>query len=402
MEIRPILSAMLRNKTGAFLIAAQIAVTLAIVVNCMHMIHSRLKQINRETGMDTENIVTVRTASLLEDFDSVTAVQRDRERLLSIPGVTAVTPISQFPLSGSGSNEGFRGDPDPESPRTGANYYYVDEHAIEALGVKLIEGRNFTPAEVQWAKDEREMSQFPKQVIITKALANKVFEDGNALGKSIYNNLGNAAEVIGIIELMQGAWVSWDGLEQVMLQPKVSHRKSPRYLMRTEPGAAAGIAPLVEEAWSDDRSRLVSGVDLLSELKERSYSDDSSLAKLLTIVIGLLLAVTALGIVGLASFSVRQRTKQIGTRRAIGARKFHILRYFLTENWLVTTIGVVVGTGLAIGLNLALVNAFEMEKLDMVYVPVGILGLWALGLLAVLGPARKASTISPAIATRTV
>jgi putative ABC transport system permease protein len=116
----------------------------------------------------------------------------------------------------------------------------------------------------------------------------------------------------------------------------------------------------------------------------------------------LLVIITALGIIGLASFTVKTRTKQIGTRRAVGARKIDIIRYFLLENWLMTSFGVVAGIGLAMLLNGALVIWFSMDMLNLFYVPMGILGLWALGLLSVLGPARRAAAIPPAVATRTV
>jgi len=112
--------------------------------------------------------------------------------------------------------------------------------------------------------------------------------------------------------------------------------------------------------------------------------------------------VTGVGIVGLASFSVRQRIKQIGTRRAIGARRRDIVRYFVLENLMITTVGVALGALLTLAVNYLLVVNFELERLDPVYVPAGILALWLLGLLAVAGPARKASSISPAIATRTI
>jgi putative ABC transport system permease protein len=129
---------------------------------------------------------------------------------------------------------------------------------------------------------------------------------------------------------------------------------------------------------------------------------DRGMAILLSVVVGLMIVVTAVGIVGLASFSVRQRVKQIGTRRAVGARRRAIVRYFLVENWLITTAGVVVGTALTVALNYWLVTSYELERLDPLYLPVGIVGLWLVGLAAVAWPARRAAAISPAVATRTV
>jgi len=114
------------------------------------------------------------------------------------------------------------------------------------------------------------------------------------------------------------------------------------------------------------------------------------------------LSITALGIVGLASFSVSQRTKQIGTRRALGARRRDILHYFMTENWLITSMGTILGSVFAVALNFWLVNLYDLPAISWYYIPVGVVCLWALGLLAVLGPAFRASAISPSIATRSV
>ena len=115
-----------------------------------------------------------------------------------------------------------------------------------------------------------------------------------------------------------------------------------------------------------------------------------------------LLVVTALGIVGLASFWVQQRTKQIGVRRALGATRGQILRYFQTENFLLATLGIVIGMMLAYGINQLLMGKYELPRLPALYLPIGAVVLWLLGQVAVFGPARRAAAVPPAVATRTV
>jgi putative ABC transport system permease protein len=119
-------------------------------------------------------------------------------------------------------------------------------------------------------------------------------------------------------------------------------------------------------------------------------------------VIVALLGVTALGIVGLASFWVAQRRKQIGVRRALGATRGDILHYFQTENFLIVTLGIVLGMVLAFGLNLLLMQHYELPRLPFWYLPVGAVALWALGQLAVLAPALRAAAVPPVVATRSV
>jgi putative ABC transport system permease protein len=140
----------------------------------------------------------------------------------------------------------------------------------------------------------------------------------------------------------------------------------------------------------------------LEAYRDHIYGDDRAMAVVLLVVIALILAITALGIVALASFSVSQRTRQIGTRRALGARRRDIVSYFMTENSLITLFGVVLGSALAVGLNYWLVDLYSLPPIAWYYLPLGILCLWGLGLLAVLGPALRAAAISPAIATRNV
>jgi putative ABC transport system permease protein len=99
---------------------------------------------------------------------------------------------------------------------------------------------------------------------------------------------------------------------------------------------------------------------------------------------------------------VQQRTKQIGVRRALGATRGQILRYFQTENFLLATLGIVIGMMLAYGINQLLMGKYELPRLPAIYLPIGAVVLWLLGQLAVFGPARRASAVPPAVATRTV
>jgi putative ABC transport system permease protein len=135
---------------------------------------------------------------------------------------------------------------------------------------------------------------------------------------------------------------------------------------------------------------------------DRSYRADSRMVAFLSVLIGLMVTITALGIVGLASFHVSVRRKQIGTRRAVGARRVDIIRYFMLENWLLTTGGVVVGSVLAFVFGQWLSSAYSLPRLPPMYVVGGVVVLWILGQLAAFLPARRAAAIPPAIATRTV
>lgn len=400
MEFGPIFRAMLRNKTGPILIALQIALTLAVLVNAVFIIQKRMEKISRPTGMDIENIISVVSSGIGQDFDGQAAVRGDLEALEAIPGVVAASSSQHVPLSGSGWGTELKASPDPDAPRINAAQYFMNAHAIEALGVTLESGRGFTEDDVIYPED---YNTPPDSLILTRAYADALFPDGDALGSAVYDGLNRPRTVIGIVEHMHGAWVGWDKLENVILLPLVPPGTSSYYIIRTELGQRDRLMPLVEETLRrvNDR-RIVRDIRTHSEIKAKSYMADRGMALLLAVVVALMVLVTAVGIVGLASFAVRQRVKQIGTRRAIGARRGAIVRYFMVENWLITTGGVILGTAFTLGVNYWLVTSYELERLDPVYVPLGIVALWALGLAAVAWPARKAAGISPAVATRTI
>lgn len=400
METGPILRATLRNKTGPILIGIQIALTLAVLVNAVFIIQQRIEKITRPTGMDVENIITVFSSGLGEDYDGQENVRRDIPALEAIPGVIAATSTGQIPLSGSGWGTELKASPDEDAPRVNSAQFFVNSHGLETLGVTLESGRDFTDDDIHYAES---FNDPPDTLIITRAYADELFPEGGALGGTVYDGLNRPRTVIGILERMHGSWVGWDKLENVMLVPTVMPWPGMIYIIRTEPGMRDRVMPQVEETLlKTNPQRIPRDLRTLSDIKNKSYLGDRGMAILLSVVVALMVAVTAVGIIGLASFAVRQRIKQIGTRRAVGARRRAIVRYFMVENWLITTAGVILGTVLALAINYWLVTSYDLERLNPIYIPVGILSLWALGLLAVAWPARKAAAISPAIATRTI
>jgi putative ABC transport system permease protein len=174
-----------------------------------------------------------------------------------------------------------------------------------------------------------------------------------------------------------------------------------RYVVRTEPGQRDRLVAEVEELLAtSNKYRIIQAVQTMEEVRRQSYLSDSAMIKMLGFIVTLLIIITGLGIVGLASFNVSRRTRQIGIRRALGATKTQVVNHFQLENLLVSGAGIVLGAALAIGLNLYMVNAFSLEPMAWYVVPAAMLAMWLVGQLAVLGPARRASQVSPAIATR--
>ena len=401
MELRPILSAMLRNKTGAILVGLQIALTLAVVANAVFIIMQRVEKIGRPPGFDSDNLIFVQSYGFGPNYNQRDTVERDLQVLRALPGVVSVSPINGIPLSGGGSATNLGSAPTREKVTVNVNYYETDEHGVESLGVKLAEGRNFTQGEVQYNPDPAS-SDFVPFVILNKDAARAIFGTEHAVGKTIHT-LQYSAVVIGVMENMLGAWVGWDKLTQVMLMPRIPSGPLARYVVRAEPGQRDALMSQIEQKLSGSNpNRAITYVRSHTQIKEKSYRADSRMVAFLSVLIGLMVSVTALGIVGLASFHVNVRRKQIGTRRAVGARRIDIIRYFMLENWLLTTGGVVAGSVLAFAFGQWLSSAYSLPRLPPMYVVSGVVLLWILGQLAAFLPARRAASIPPAIATRTV
>jgi len=401
MEFQPIMRALWRNRTGAILVALQIALALAIVVNSVYIIVQRLEHIGRDPGLNVADTFTVFFAPVGSSFNPEVAMREDIEALRALPGVIDASRINAIPLSGSGSSTGYYTEPEEKGREAQGNYYEVDEHGVNTLGVRILEGRNFDASVVRRLPDNS--SEFVPELILTKTIAKELFPEGSALNKTVYDGLGQPARVVGVLEKMHGSWVRWDKLDNVVLHPVLTSERFASYLVRAEPGRRDALMRLAEDKLSAmDNGRIILKVESVEELAARSYADDRAMAVYLSVVVGLLLAISALGIFGLAAFNVSTRTKQIGTRRAVGARRFDIVRYFLVENWVITTTGVLAGCVLALVLGYWLSTMFELPRLELYYLVAGVAVLWTVGLAAALWPARRAARVSPAVATRTV
>jgi putative ABC transport system permease protein len=402
-DIGPIFRALLHNKLGALLIALQIALTLAIVTNAVFIIQERAADIARPTGLDEPNTGLIITTLFDTSLDQMQVMRDDLEALRSIPGVIAAIPTNSVPASGSGWGDGLYVDPEqPSNESVSFGNFMVDEQGLEAFGLELVSGRNFAPEDmVSMSLVE---SPDSRVILVSQALADVLFPDGDALGKTVFNEVGGKKplQIVGIYDHMQKAWPTSTDIDQTALQPIYTLFGGAMYVLRAEPGQLSRVMIEAEEYLSENRSRVIDRVRTFAEQKRRTYAGDIAMVKLLTAVIVALGAITALGIIGLAWFSVTQRRKQIGTRRALGATRWDVVRYFMVEIGMISGIGLVIGVIGTVALNWFLDTNYEVGRMPLWYLPIGVAALWLLGQPAVLVPARRASNIPPALATRSV
>ena len=410
MEIKPVLTALRRHKAGTVLVVLQIALTLAIVCNALFIIHERLQHLSAATGVDEANLFVISNqwAGEQKSKQQIDAqVRTDLAALRQLPAVLDASPSNSYPLRGGGWDNVVGLTPDQVQPTSDAAVYLGDEHLLDALGVKLVAGRNFRADEIGTLGLREELH--PPQVIVTRALAQRLYPDGSALGKPLYSMSSTPSTIIGIVDRLQTQVVDdWQlaYAYQSMIWPlRQDWPSGLYYIVRARPGqidAAMREAPKALFALDDQRIIDPSDGGSFAEIRQRAYDSDRGMAILMGTICCVLLVITAAGIVGLTSFWVGQRRKQIGVRRALGARQRDILSYFLTENLLISGCGVVLGLILAVSLNLWLVFRLGAQPISPAYLGAGMVLLLLLGQGAVLAPALRASRVSPVEATRSV
>ncbi len=412
MNIRPILSTLLRHKTAATLIILEIALSCAIICNALFLIGTRVTQINEVSGLAENQLVRIQLTGIGTDDNADAQTKSDLAVLRALPGVKNATVINQVPFVNSSWNSGITMHKDQKQSTLNASIYMADDAFIDTLGLKLAAGRNFTADEyldysVINAPGYDGDGNIPA-AIITRSMADKLFPDGNAVGKSFYTWGDNPTRVVGVVDHLvrpsqQGGP---EGHEYSMVFPlRSAYTLGGNYVIRTDPDRRAEVLKSAVAALrgnGPERIIIDENTKTMEALRGEYYQRQRSMVWLLSGVIIALLVVTALGIVGLASFWVQQRTKQIGVRRALGATRGQILRYFQTENFLLATVGIVLGMVLAYGINQLLMSKYELPRLPLVYLPVGAAVLWLLGQVAVFWPARRAAAVPPAVATRSV
>ncbi|HET6554958.1 MAG TPA: FtsX-like permease family protein [Dyella sp.] len=407
MDILPILSTLRRHKITAFLVIIEIALTCAIVCNAVFIINQRLDRMNMASGVDEHRLLHVALADIGASKDQKARMLEDVAALRQLPGVKEVASLNEVPFGNSSWNSGIKLDPKQRVSTLNATTYY-GENVVNALGLQLIAGRDLRPEEYMDFDDvvrgaaAKDAKAIPKFVIITQNLANRLWPGQQALGKQIWLS-EYPLTVVGIVKELVRPSI-WDDAAKSYSMIFPIRLAQGQYVIRTntpqdrERVLAAAVAKLKEI----NPHRVVLKKHILDDMRHEFFQNDRAMAGLLVGVCIALLVVTALGIVGLGSFWVAQRRRQIGVRRALGATRRNILHYFQTENFLLATIGIVVGMVLAYGINLLLMVHYELPRLPMIYFPVGALSLWVIGQLAVLGPAMRAAAVPPVVATRSV
>ena len=424
MQIRPIIATLRKHRLTATLLALQVAFTCAIVCNAVFLIVQRVDRITVPSGLDegSLSVVTVDDLQVKAGSEALSLHKADVAALRRLPGVESAAIISNVPFSQSWHSSGGCTSLDAvqavkkahsiDVPGcASADVYTGGPGMLRTLGVKLVAGRDFRADEYLPGKTDGPVD-FPA-IIVTRAFAERLYpaHPDHVVGRVVYYGgngimLGHGTPIVGVVAHLHCANFGNTGSDdQSVLLPVEPIGGRGKFALRSKPSDRARVikeasAALVKQ--KPDRQLSASDAQTYAHIRSDYFRRDATMVDLLLAAVLGLSFVTALGITGLASFWVQQRTRTIGIRRAIGATRGDILRYFQTENFMIVTFGVLVGVALAIGLNLLLMEHYELPRLPLWYLPVGAVVLWVLGQLAVLAPALRASRVPPVVATRSV
>ncbi len=404
MEIRPILTSLRKHRIPALLIVVEIALACAVLCNAVFMISQRIADIHLPDAIDEQGL-SIAYVNGNDPKLAASDIPRDLAYLRGIAGVHAVAAVNSLPLSRSDWGTTLSTTPDQQLSATSnlnVSEYLYSAGGEKALGLRLLQGRWFTADE--YANSTLGDSFMPSThvMLVTHSLATRLWPQQSPLGKYVYIDkfsymvIGIVADVLRPSKHMDGG----NSFYYSAFFPLSESQGLNFYVMRSAPQDRQRIVRESVEGLGKLAPASVVKGGTFSEMRDRYFADTRSMAWMLVLVCVVMLAVTAFGIVGLTSFWVGQRRRQIGIRRAIGATRGHILSYFRTENFLLSSAGVGLGMALAYGINVYLMQHYEMQRMPWFYLPGSALALWLLGQLAVLGPALRAAAVPPVVATR--
>jgi len=402
VNVPPLFSALRRNPAGALLVLAQIAITLAVLCNAASIVAHAIARMDRPAGFDTRDTFVIDVEPLSHRFNISSAERVDLAYLRALPDVAAATVTNGRPLTRDGSFTQLGRTPGSGGAQVETSMLPMDEQGLSSLGVPLVAGRNFRADEIV-ADSATGAPKRSAEIIVSESLARALFPHGQALGSTVYDGGTDPLTIIGISRDFMGPQTGQPaynvylapqtsgryGLYELLVRARagkrdVALRNASRHIAATHPDAAVAF------------------IQTLADAQRQFDADSRNMTIFLCAVTALMIAVCCLGMFGLTAFNVNSRIRQIGVRRAVGARKRDIVAQFVAESALILGGGAVLGSVLALALGQWLSDHYGEPRLDLAYVLAGIASLWAAGQLAAWQPARRAASVPPSVATRTV
>jgi putative ABC transport system permease protein len=387
-----------RSRLRHALVASEVALALVVLCGAGLMIASLSRLLGVDPGFDPKNVLTMQMSLPQEDLyngppGNPRFCQEMDQHISAIPGVVAAGAVAHLPMQG-GAGRGFliEGRPDPGPGNgAGAAYTVACPNYFRAQGIPVIEGREFTHQDGLGA---------PGVIVINQSMAHKFWPKQDPVGRVIVQG-GARLTIVGVVADVH-SWGLDEGSQPQFFRPYPQAGWPVMSIVVRTTGAAASYVQSVKKALADAQpDRPVSEVRLMSEIVDGSVGSRRFPALLLTGFAALALALAAVGILGVVSYSIAQRTREIGIRMALGARKADVLRLILSGS--MSWVGVGIGAGIlgSLGLTRLLGTLlYDVRPGNPVVLAAVALLLGGVALLASYIPARRATKVDPMVALR--
>jgi putative ABC transport system permease protein len=404
MNIKALFKSLLLRKFTTGLLILQLSITLGLLVNSSILAFDTKHKIAQKTGLDNDNILIISThptSGNYRDFDYYRSIAtQDMAKLSQLPGVNSVSVTNQLPIATRGMLTNIHDLDNPEQEKTDkylqdVKYILTQEHLADAMGFIMLEGRFLTKDDqLDFGSEEK------RNIVITESLKRALYGEESAIGQETNNGF-----IVGVIkDIILDPTLPADKQYGLFVNTIMEFIFVGRfYILNVEPQQMASVRSQVSETiLAVQAERDIFRVFTMEERLKRFYRDDKGLADLFLLLCGLMLFITAISSYAYSQFHVSRQQKFIGIRRALGARKKDILFYVLTENWLVYSLGCMLGGIVAIGFNILLSQYITLSKPDITLFLLATGVIFISGTVATWFPAVKTSNIPPVIATKTV
>ena len=387
----------LRNRTRSLLVVFESAVAVMLLIGAGLLVRSLIALQNVNPGFDANNVLTLRIDLSRSKYDGPDKADHFFEqlqtRIAGLPGVEAAGLITELPLSGQPNDMPFAVEGRPLVSRDqqfGADYRRINQHYFNALRIPLLRGRNFT---------EQEVRQNAKVLIVSQQLVDTAFPNEEALGKRLITGINEPYEIVGIVGDIRHRSLG-NGPFAAMYMP-TRGTNSMNLVIRTKGDPLSIVGNVRREVNALDPDQPIAAVRPMTEWVAASVSAPRYRTTLLALFAALAMILAATGIYGVMSYTVAQRTHEIGVRMALGARRFDVLKLVVRQGMMLTVAGVIVGLIGAFALTRVMSTLlFEVTAKDPVTFAAVALLLIGVAFVACFVPARRATKVDPLTALR--
>ncbi len=315
------------------LVISEIALALVLLISAGLMISSLLRLQNVSLGFNPKNVLTMQITLPWYKYTEEQRLPFYRElldRITQLPGVEQASLASSIPMRGPDYLQSF--SLEGEASSNSARYRVVDKNYFQTMSISLLKGRYFT---------QQDEENSPHVVVINESLARKLFSDKNPIGKRLPINSG--AEIIGIVEDVRHSRLS-EQPEPAVYVPLTQDPSNAANLVIRTASNPLGVAASVQEAvWAIDKDQPIEGINTMESVLAEGMADTRFYTLVLTIFAILALCLASVGIYGVMSYHVTQRTHEIGIRLALGAQPKDVIRLVLGQGLALVLIGVAIG-----------------------------------------------------------